>query len=148
MYAYAYAYLSVPLHPAAPAVLPKWLVDAVVPNVLAVEPLVPVRFQESNNGCSPGFRPRSFRLFFRDRSISEAVADTCVCDAVVTHGGDILSLDVEKNPCWDILWPNCGRFMISFEFIIPAKMQMLLLHGATQYEIANLWCEKKNAMEM
>lgn len=115
-------YLSVPLHPGAPIVLPRWLLDAIVPNVFAIEPRVPVRFHVSSNGCSPGFRrARSFRRFFRDKSISEAVAETCVCEAVVTHGGDILSLDIEKNPCCDILWPNCGRFILIFEFITPAK---------------------------
>lgn len=93
--------------------------------VLAIEPRTPPpRFHESSSGCSPHFnRPRSFvRRFFRDKSISDAVTDMCVCDVrTVAHGvGDMLSRDDEKNPCCDILWPNCGRFIIAFALSVPA----------------------------
>lgn len=119
---------TVPVAPAAPTPTPpallKWLLDAFVANVLAIEPRAPVRFHESSNGCSPPFsRPRSFvRRFFRDKSISDAVADTCVCVVRVAHGGDMLSRDVEKNPCCEMLWPNCGRFIIAFALTIPTNM--------------------------
>lgn len=75
-----------------------------------------------SNGWSPLFnRPCDFRRFFRDRSISDAVADTWECDVRVAQGGDILSREDEKKPCCDMLWPKCGRGILNLELTISAN---------------------------
>lgn len=133
-------YLSVPLHPPAidaAIVAPlKWFVDAFGASVFPVEPRVALLVHESSNGCSPAFnRPRSFsRRFLRVKSISDAVADTCACDVRPAHGGVMLSRDVEKNPCCDILWPNCGRFII-FAFVLSAPEKLMFEWQSTSRHI-------------
>lgn len=75
---------------------------------------------QPNNGCSPGLILFSLPPFFRERSMSDVVAEY-ECRGWVAHGMARLSRE-EKNPCWLILCPICDLGIPSFELTMSERI--------------------------
>lgn len=103
----------------------RWLVEARVAPVAVVpafDSRGPVRLQEPSSGWSPDLSLlRSRFRSFRDRSISEVVADTWECSGRDVPDADRLSRDDEKNPCCEMLWPSWGPDMPSLALTMSGE---------------------------